>query len=342
MHSKTDSAIPSLSALSKEINWKRGPKSVAPAKFNDASFAANPLNIVANTGNPGIPVIYAFSEDLKNALVTLHQSREKLIEAPFFYQSQIADAKVGGCVLSTSLHHLFQNRPVTPLFVISPGRVGSTLFSNILKCGQLPCLSEPDVLSSFKIARYTESSPTDKQRFTELLKLSIESFYAVTGAPRFAIKLRSYSATLIPLLAGLFPHGKYIFLFRNIEKWAVSMVRAFGYDEKVLAWVINQNIQALRRTQAAGVKVLIVNYDNLLAEPEAVIGNVHRYLASEFEFKMATALHAMAFDSQQGTRLERAAQSEKTVNKAIVTSFMTQWDKMPKDDFHELGIAFLK
>jgi hypothetical protein len=341
MHNKIGSAI-SLIALSKEIIWKRGAKSVAPANFNDASFSASPLNINSNIGNFDIPVIYAFSEDLKKALVTLHQSSEKLIEAPFFYQSQIADAKIGGCVLSTSLHDLFQNPPITPLFVISPGRVGSTLFSNILKCGNVPCLSEPDVLSSFKIARYTGAGPADKQHFTELLKLSIESFYAVTGAPRFAIKLRSYSATLIPLLSGLFPHGKYIFLFRNIENWAISMVRAFGYDEKVLAWVINQNIQALRRTQTAGVKVLIVNYDNLLAEPEAVIDNVRHYLGSEFEFNMTAALHAMAVDSQQGTRLERAAQSKKTVNRAIITSFMTQWDKMLKDDFHELGIAFLK
>ena len=326
---------------SNKFEIKRGLKSVAPSRYDDFTFISSQQINVDEIYSLGTPIIYSFSESLDSVALTLHDDVHELFSYPFFFQGQIKHAKGVVKIQSTSLESIFQKKRKTPIFLVSPGRVGSTLVSNILKYGGVECLSEPDALSSFKLRNYNNRDQSDKQQFKSYLKQTICSYGSLVAADDYYIvKLRSYSSSLVPLMSEIITDSKYIFMFRNVSDWAISMIRTFNYKAGDLIWVMKQNIEAVRKAKASGMKYLLINYDELLSSPKEVVDQISQFL-HPLELDVQNALSAMRYDSQVGTGIDKSLFSNKQFSKSEYSDFMSAWSQFDQGELNDLGLGFL-
>lgn len=67
--------------LSSNFETNKSASSVKPSCFNDFSCIYNENILSGDLHKIGIPVVYAYDEELDTALITLHEKKEDLLES---------------------------------------------------------------------------------------------------------------------------------------------------------------------------------------------------------------------------------------------------------------------
>ena len=218
------------------------------------------------------------------------------------------------------------------IFIHSTGRCGSTLISQALATVEgLRSLSEPDIYTQIHAMRFA-----DRGRDAEYQRLltSATRFYA-SHAPTTAIKFRAMCISIGDLLCAAFPDAKNLFLYRNAEAWARSMNLQRRPPEQRRVPLPQQDIPAHwmgiapllipfgeqhGRTPTsneltalgwlsllaqyltlyeAGRPFLAVRYEDIIAQPQAVLAAIFAYCGLNADLDRAYAVFGK--DSQAGT-----------------------------------------
>ncbi|MEV4410415.1 hypothetical protein [Catellatospora sp. NPDC049609] len=274
--------------------------------------------------------LYCLDHGTGRALFT--RTDADLSRVPFHFLAQYEHA-TGLVALSYAELHALDTPPARGVFLYSTGRCGSTLVAGALAArGGLVGVSEPDVLT--QLVTLAPRLPE-----AELRRLARSCVRLLSRGRPVAIKPRSFVIELGWLLHEEFPHFASVFLYREPRAWGRSTARAFaGYDpalvtdpaavqdrlgtmiplvarrrrrlgrllspEEVMAcqWVSQlERAMALRHR---GVDLFTATYEDLLADPQAVLGSLFAHCGLPAP---AALDEILAADSQAGTTLSRSA-----------------------------------
>ena len=275
-----------------------------------------------------------------------------LSTAPFYYQTQYQAARRLIAVSYDTLHALAQEVQLDPRHIIviySVGRCGSTLVSQALnQADGVVSFSEPDVYTQILMLR--EADGSSDPEVSALVRSCTKIICAPTAQRRsasaWALKHRGIGIQLADLFYHNFPEAKVVFLYRQAESWARSMVRAFGLfdpqmepmlpqlqqlfsklDPFVAAYTAKHEatiapiellaclwvsiMQRCLNLQQQGVPIFAVRYEELKAAPRAVLDVLFAYCEVAVS-NVETITRVLAQDSQAGTSVSqvRAQQSK--------------------------------
>jgi hypothetical protein len=157
-----------------------------------------------------------------------------LCDAPFMYQAQYENALRLFAVDYATLHKLASQVALDGsqiIFVHSVGRSGSTLVDAALSAiDGVVAFSEPDVFSQLVLLRDWEGGNTaEVSALTQTcVKLICKPTGQIPNPGRWVIKFRSFCIELGDFLYAHFPAATNIFLYRNLNGYLVSAMRAFA------------------------------------------------------------------------------------------------------------------
>ena len=194
--------------------------------------------------NPNIS-IYCLDPKNQQTVFVEVPAEIDLSQVPFYYMAQFTHAMRAILVPYQELHKLAGQVPLAGhqlILVYSVGRSGSTLTSVAFnQADGVIGLSEPDVFTQLVAMRDWDGS--NDQEISQLLKscthLTCKNPVSKNKLQKWAIKFRSYGIEIGDLMYRLFPDATCLFLYRNLEDWTDSMVRAFGGDEKITPETLN-------------------------------------------------------------------------------------------------------
>jgi hypothetical protein len=275
-----------------------------------------------------------------------------LSTAPFYYQTQYQTARRLFAVSYDTLHALAQEVQLDPrhlILIYSVGRCGSTLVSQALnQADGVVSFSEPDVYTQILMLR--EADGSSDPEVSALVRSCTKIICAPTaqrGITRaWALKPRGFATHLADLFYRNFPEAKVIFLYRQAESWARSMVRAFDLFDPQMEQMLPQLQQLISKLdplvaaytakheatiapielltcmwvsimqrcldlQQQGVPLFAVRYEELKAAPRAVLDVLFAYCEVAVS-NVETITRVLAQDSQAGTSVSqvRAQQSK--------------------------------
>lgn len=189
--------------------------------------------------------LYCLDPKSQTAVFVETPTEVDLSQVPFYYMSQFASATRVILMPYPVLHNLARQVQLEGhqlILVYSVGRSGSTLTSAAFNQAEdVIGLSEPDIFTKLTAMRAWDGS--NDQEITELLKscthLTCKNPVSKNKPQKWAIKFRSYGIEIGDLMYRLFPDAKCLFLYRNLEDWTDSMIRAAGGDEKITPELLN-------------------------------------------------------------------------------------------------------
>ncbi len=302
--------------------------------------------------NPNIS-IYCLDHENRRTLFVETPTDIDLSKAPFYYQAQYENAVNLFAVSYEVLHRLADNIRIDSkqlILIYSVGRCGSTLISSALNQAEnIVSLSEPDIYTQLvEIREWDGSNDADVSELLQTCtKILCKSSMQNTDPHRLAIKFRSFCIEIADLMFKYLPDAKIIFLYRDVDTWLKSSVRAFVHDdinsvgnlESIQAWLrqlvslidkhLSENSESLSiakigtlmwlsmmeryiKLHQEGVPMLAVRFNTLTILPKQVIKGIFDYCdisISDFEdiFKIFDR------DSQEGTVLSRTNIQQKSV-----------------------------
>ncbi len=216
---------------------RQDPFSVAdPSDFEfEVGEAIHPQTVVTN---PRI-TLYCLDHANQRALFVETAPGVDLSQAPFIYQAQYENTVNLYGVSYDTLHQLADGVSIDSqqlMLVYSTGRSGSTLIGFALNAVEgVVGISEPDVFTQLVSLREWDGS--NEAEISALvkscMKLLCKPTEQIPNPIAWSIKFRSFSIELGDLLYKHFPDAKIIFLYRELESWAVSTMRAFIENDTV-------------------------------------------------------------------------------------------------------------
>jgi hypothetical protein len=193
--------------------------------------------------------------------------------APFYYLHLRQTARR---LVSIPFERLSPTTPSSdPVFLFSPGRVGSTLISRVLAEAGVASVSEPDFYT--QVAKPLWQSPLNPWRKSvadAMWHLSDDLGVALGAAP--VVKLRAECAAYPELfLRG--PKAKTIVLLRDFESWSRSTAQVFGAGP---AKAVGKYLAALRCYQTLRQRsdCHLMCYEDWVNEPNAAALALGRFL----------------------------------------------------------------
>lgn len=241
---------------------------------------------------------YCFDVIRRRALYVSGTNVSAAQGAPFYYLKLRRHAEQ---LLSVPIEH----GPLTggvaghaPVFLFSPGRVGSTLISQVLAEAGVPSVSEPDFYT--QAASPFLRSPLNPWRDAfqaAMWNLTHDLGTALGGAP--VIKLRAECARA-PELFVRSPEAKTIVLFRGFESWSRSTAQVFGPDP---AKTVRKYWSALACYEklARQSRCYLMRYEDWVHDPLEAAAALGRFL--DVTIAPQAAQRALQSHSQQGTPL---------------------------------------
>ncbi|OBU85079.1 hypothetical protein MY55_18735 [Chromobacterium subtsugae] len=263
-----------------------------------------------------------------------------LSDAPFLYQRQRRQAAMLADIPFERLPELGQAEGMTPTFIFSIGRCGSTLLSRMLAAVGEQAVSEPDALTNIALVDNAEQGRQAAEAGELIVRSCVEALRRACG-PSPVIKLRAVCNLAAAAFVRALPNARYVFMFRGREDWVRSYSRAFGDSAAELEALLRQSAQAFQHLRAAGAEPELVWYEDLLADPAAALRRIlpHRADLAAFEAPLAEALRA---DAQQGSILARSTLAARPVADGIVEEFEDLWrQSRPEGLLREAGLARL-
>lgn len=184
--------------------------------------------------------LYCLDHAKRQALFVESAPGVDLSQAPFFYQAQYENTVNLFGVSYETIHQLASNISFDSknlVLVYSVGRAGSTLLGSALNAVDgVIGISEPDAFTQLVALREWDGS--NKAEISALvescMKLQCKPTEQIPNPVAWAIKFRSFSIEIGDLLFQYFPNSKNIFLYRHLESWTISTMRAFVEQEENL------------------------------------------------------------------------------------------------------------
>lgn len=219
---------------------------------------------------------------------------------------------------------------VTPIFLISLPRSGSTLLQKMLGVSpKISTVAEPWILLPLGkmlerhgiVADYWQETcykaltdliaelPGGRVEFLELVAGFVRTLYSrIGGRPEaiyFLDKTPRYYL-IVPFLSEAFPDAKFLFLFRNPIEVLTSILKTWHGDRLSLK-LRSSYVDLVRgpRLMAEGMRLLgeralCVNYARLVSNPEAVVYSICQFLRVAFERQMITDYRKVVFSGGMG------------------------------------------
>jgi len=263
-----------------------------------------------------------------------------LSDVPFLYQRQRLCTKMLADIPFERLHELGCADGMTPMFIFSIGRCGSTLLSKMLSAVGENALSEPDVLTNIAHLDSAEQRALADGAKELIVRSCVESFrYGCGPAP--IIKLRARCNSAADAFLNALPDARYVFMFRERKGWVQSNSRAFGESAQALASLLTQSVEAFQHMRSVGANPELVWYEDLLAHPVDTLKRIlpHRAELSNCYPALSQSLRA---DAQAGSNLSMAALAARSADPGIVDAFEMIWQQMrPEQLLTELGLTRL-
>lgn len=320
---------------------------VAPLEY----FPSVPSNFVLSDGD-AVPAgtvldtdheLYCLDDEHRRALFVRTPPGTELAGAPFFYLAQYRAAQELVAVPYGTLHALADTLPDPALVMLySVGRCGSTLLSRgFTAVPGVRSLSEPDVFSDVAMLRHWDPSREDE--YGRLVRSCVRILGR--SAPTLAVKPRGGALGIADLVRARFPDSHALFLYRDAERWMESMHAGFTPSlpaadamPTFLRYLLSQapllgpfaadhgRQPFLAETYAltwlsmmdryvglrdAGVPFLPLRYEELIAAPRETLAAVLEWCGLPTA-AVDEVVATFATDSQEGTRLSRAARAERT------------------------------
>ncbi len=289
--------------------------------------------------------LYCLDDEAQRAIFVETPPGADLDAAPFYYVAQYEQAQRLIAVPIEDFHRVADTLPTGDLiFVHSTGRCGSTLISQALATVEgVRSLSEPDIYTQIHLMRFLDH--TRDAEYQRLLA-SATRFYT-SRSPTTAIKFRAMCISVGDLLGAAFPDAKNLFLYRHAETWVRSMnlemrpieVRRVPLAEQdiprhwmgiapliipfseqhgrmptpnelmALGWVsLMAQYLALHE---AGHPFLAVRYEDIKAQPKAVLAAIFDYCGLEAD--VDRAYEVFGKDSQAGTEWSQEQRQQRAI-----------------------------
>ena len=208
---------------------------------------------------------------------------------------------------------------VTPVFLLSLPRAGSTLFQRLLgNHAEISTKSEPWIaLSVFYALRnegvnsvyshktlstgvngFIESLPDGVNDYYHCASKFLQELYARSSkneSKYFIDKTPRYHLIVNELLVA-FPEAKFIFLWRNPLAISASMIQTYGKGKwNLYMFMIDlySGIESLTKAYSENMeRVLAVSYESLVFEPDSEIMRVISYLGLDNESGLSGKLNS--------------------------------------------------
>lgn len=187
-----------------------------------------------------------------------------------------------------------------PVFLFSPGRVGSTLISRVLAEAGIASVSEPDFYTQLAHPLFRMLPRVARAPFESAMwNLSQDLSAALGGMP--VVKLRAECARA-PELFVRKPQAKTIVLFRGFESWSRSTAQIFGAGPRK---AVGKYLAALRCYEVLNrsSRCHLMRYEDWVNEPEAAANALGQFLNQPLPPEAVR--RALASHSQEGTPLMR-------------------------------------
>lgn len=248
---------------------------------------------------------YCFDFIARRAIYVSGASSVSAQAAPFYYLHLRQKAAE---ILSVPIEH----GPLTehaaeshPVFLFSPGRVGSTLVSRVLAEAGIASVSEPDFYTQLA-ALPAELTPW-RSVFERAMWAMTDDLSAALGAAP-VIKLRAECARH-PELFLRRPGVRTIVLFRGFESWSRSTAKVFGAGPEKAVRKYLAALQCYERLSQSG-QCHLMRYEDWLNNPAAT----------------AAALSAFLGQGIAPEAVERALQSHSQEGTPLRTRSRPQWE----------------
>lgn len=278
----------------------------------------------------GFAVPYAADVAAAQLLLTAHVWPARLQHAPFLYGAQRETARVILKLPFGRLREIYgpPDREVSPVFILSPGRTGSTLLSRLLGCVTGRSFSEPDLFSQFAGQRGRLAALPEARR-ADLMWSLVAPFQALElgDAPgRVVFKFRSQVNALLPDLIAAYPQARYVFMLREPVAWARSCHRSFNDSVDRAVGKLLGAARALHLLRGAAVSHAVVTYEALVNDPVAAIGQIMEVDPATDTALAGRLAAVMQADSQAGARISRQKTgTPKPQEETWVAEFTAAW-----------------
>ncbi|AOX00771.1 hypothetical protein BJP34_16160 [Moorena producens PAL-8-15-08-1] len=291
--------------------------------------------------NPHIS-LYCLDPDERRVILVETPEDVVLSDFPFYYSAQYQQAVRLVTLSYDRLHDIadqidFDSQQL--ILIYSVGRCGSTLLSSALnQLKNITVFSEPDVYS--QLVRQRQWNGNNDAQISKLLvsctKLICRQSTPKISDRRWVIKLRSYGIELADLLANNFPQAKILFLYRQIETWIrsslrasigeipdtpeslesmqkavgnlVSLIARFPEPNRPLSYIEILTVtwlsvlECLQRLHQQGYPPFIINFEDLIATPNSVIKQIFDFCDLPHN-NLSQILKVFTQDSQSSTAL---------------------------------------
>ncbi|MFP3506144.1 sulfotransferase family protein [Burkholderia sp. SIMBA_062] len=246
-----------------------------------------------------------------------------LSDVPFLYQHQRRHVRWLAEVPFDLLDAWDDAAGLTPTFVFSIGRCGSTLLSRLLAAAGEPAISEPDVLTNVACVD-DDAELAALQRWGPSVVRAAVSGLALACGRAPVIKLRARCNRAVEVFLQAFAQARYVFMFRDRDDWVRSTSRAFGERGEVLAELLKVSVEAFDCLHRAGVGPELIWYEDLLAGPLPALQRIVSDPASLAACSDAIVA-ALGRDAQEGSGLSREVMSVRGADADALAAFDARW-----------------
>lgn len=272
-------------------------------------------------------VLYADTPDMARALA-----------AAFLYQGQYTGAQR---LLSVPLERFLDLEPagpITPTFVLSISRCGSTLLSALLRHAGHPSASEPDLYTQVAAMSADQRARTGHAGRLALVRGCTAALARQLGAG-VVIKLRDHCNDIAELLAEAVPEARIAFMLRDRLGWANSRHRAFADPPQALADLLARGVRTYDALVRGGHRPVLVWYEDLVADPLATLG---RLGVSTTTLDAAGLAGLLSRDAQDGTSISQRNTGGRRLSDEARQAFEAAWNAAaPRDMLRRHGLERL-
>ena len=211
-----------------------------------------------------------------------------------------------------------------PVFLFSPGRVGSTLVSRILSAAGIASVSEPDFYTQMTSQMGTSRFNPLRSRVQKAVANLTRDLCAVLSrdcGP--VIKLRAECCRAPQMFFDSTQPARAIFMVRDFASWLRSTGRNFRAGPRR---AVRKYLQALQCYSYLSLHTdcHLIRYEDMVADAARACRNLGAFLGREISTGALT--HAMETDSQQDTPLEQGSRPDRPGRQAAFDETMRLWN----------------
>jgi hypothetical protein len=270
-------------------------------------------------------LIHAADFGRERALYTLHtpDGLDAALRAPFLYAAAL-DHAVG--ILSVPFERLGEwraHRALSPCFVHSPGRTGSTLLVRLLRAAGYAAASEPDWFTQLCLLDTATQHAIGPRMRASLVAAGVASLASVLGPAPF-IKLRSQCNAAPELLSCGADGARAVLMLRRRRDWSLSRWRAFREPPERMGFMLREAVAVFERLSARGKPPLVLWYEDLVADPVRAMCSLVPGFSADDACRERIA-GVMRCDSQAGTSLARRPAAADAGEAAFAAAFDAAW-----------------